>query len=519
MSLALLQFDEGKIISKSGEYFFKVYGANLHDENKISRASYKDRIKWVDDNESKILNMDMEFILKADSRFDFIAFCLAYKRFKAGKKVHLPIFLDATCSGIQHFSTILKDVELAKSVNVIPDDTDTTDRVHDIYTEMIKPTNKRIAAFVDENPSYFKLLNVNITRKLIKPTIMTVPYNVTVKGVTRQLISSFEVIPRNKLDQDILTSNTELFEQKDLNRSLINGDPVIENFGDEIAEDVIDYYGLDQDITNDNSEKEKTPTKLIDKVMFKVPSVNENENLYLTYKEVFHLAKIMHETLFNYYPALKQLFEYFVSICLAFTKLDIPILWYPPSGLKIQQRYLKTAKAKVSISVGRGKIKTVVLNKKLDKTNTRAQTQAIIPNIIHSMDSAHLILILNKIVNQNNLNNPVISIHDCFGTLPNNMISLENLVKLEFINLYSKKEFLENFNNDLINILDKNKIYYEINKLEHKVYIYLDRSNDYKNTTISLNKNKKLEPIVFWLPPKVGNLNLDRIKDSNYLIT
>jgi hypothetical protein len=60
--------------------------------------------------------------------------------------------------------------------------------------------------------------------------------------------------------------------------------------------------------------------------MFKVPSVNENENLYLTYKEVFHLAKIMHETLFNYYPALKQLFEYFISICLAFTKLDIPIL-------------------------------------------------------------------------------------------------------------------------------------------------------------------------------------------------
>jgi DNA-directed RNA polymerase len=164
---------------------------------------------------------------------------------------------------------------------------------------------------------------------------------------------------------------------------------------------------------------------------------------------------------------------------------------------KIQQRYLKTAKAKVSISIGRGKTKTVVLNKKLDKTNTRAQTQAIIPNIIHSMDSAHLILILNKIVNQNNTNNPVISIHDCFGTLPNNMISLENLVKLEFINLYSKKEFLENFNNDLINILDKNKIYYEINKLEHKVYIYLDRNNDYKNTTISLNKNKKLEPIVF----------------------
>ena len=243
LSLALLQFDVGEYISNSGLYFFKVYGANLHDENKISRASYKDRIKRVDDNESKILNMDLEFILKADSRFDLIAFCLAYKRYKEGKKVHLPIFLDATCSGIQHFSTMLKDVELAKSVNVIPD-SDSMDKVQDIYSEMIEPTNKKIALFVDENPSYYKLLNVNITRKIIKPTIMTVPYNVTVKGVTRQLISSFEVIPRNKFDQINLNSDVGLFEVKDLNQSLINGDPVIEIFYDEIAEDIVDYYSL-----------------------------------------------------------------------------------------------------------------------------------------------------------------------------------------------------------------------------------------------------------------------------------
>jgi DNA-directed RNA polymerase len=150
--------------------------------------------------------------------------------------------------------------------------------------------------------------------------------------------------------------------------------------------------------------------------------------------------------------------------------------------------------------VGRGKTKTVVLNKKLDKTDTRAQTQAIIPNIIHSMDSSHLILIINKIISKKEVNNPIISIHDCFGCLPNDMIYLENLVKLEFINLYSNKNFLENFNNDLISILDKNKICYEINKSEHKVYIYLDKSNDFNLNThqmFSLNKNKKLEPISF----------------------
>lgn len=134
------------------------------------------------------------------------------------------------------------------------------------------------------------------------------------------------------------------------------------------------------------------------------------------------------------------------------------------------------------------------------------------------MDSSHLILNLNKI-NINNSNNPVISIHDCFGCLPNNMIDLENLVKLEFINLYSKNDFLEKFNDDLLNLLYKNNIYYEINRIEHKVYVYLDKSINYNNPMITSNKFKKLEPLSFWLPPKVGKLDLEQIKESNYLIT
>lgn len=187
-------------------------------------------------------------------------------------------------------------------------------------------------------------------------------------------------------------------------------------------------------------------------------------------------------------------------------------MWYPPSGLSIEQRYLKTAKAKVSISVGKEKQKTVILKRKLDQTDTRAQTQAILPNIIHSMDASHLILILNK----NNIS-PIISIHDCFGTLPNNMIELEILVKLEFINLYSKTNFLEKFHSDLLEILEKNKICYEVNKHEHKVYIYLNNSDITLNSNKS--KKKKLEPLTFWLPPKDGDLILEQIKDSNYLIT
>lgn len=66
----------------------------------------------------------------------------------------------------------------------------------------------------------------------------------------------------------------------------------------------------------------------------------------------------------------------------------------------------------------------------INETSLQNQKQAILPNIVNSMDASHLILILNKISQPLNPISPVISIHDCFGTLPNNMI---DLVKKEFI--------------------------------------------------------------------------------------
>jgi DNA-directed RNA polymerase len=82
---------------------------------------------------------------------------------------------------------------------------------------------------------------------------------------------------------------------------------------------------------------------------------------------------------------------------------------------------LKKVKTKIAISVSRGKQKGIVLQKKKNETSNQNQKQAIIPNIIHSMDAAHLILILKEVSQPNNKISPVITIHDCFGTLPNNM--------------------------------------------------------------------------------------------------
>jgi hypothetical protein len=213
---------------------------------------------------------------------------------------------------------MLKDIELAKSVNVIkgPSNEGMNDKVRYIYSEMIEPTMKKINEFVDINPSFFKLKIVKITRKLIKPTIMTRVYNVTVRGVSNQLISNFEKFYLNNKNKNIEPIKND--------SSLTNDISTVESIENEIMNDLNEYYGIEN---VDNNIIEPQVNYFENKnVIYKVPSIIENENLILTGEEVYQLAKNMHMALFQYYPALEKLFEYFISVCLAFTKLDLPNL-------------------------------------------------------------------------------------------------------------------------------------------------------------------------------------------------
>src|SRR5258708_2225874 len=304
-----------------------------------------------------------DFIFKADYRFAFISFCLAYINYKKNKKVYLPVSLDATCSGIQHFATMLKDIELAKSVNVIPNP-EQKDKVQDIYSEMIEPTHKILKEFANDNPKYHKLGMVKLNRKLIKPSIMTRTYNVTVRGVSNQLISSFEKYTRDGIEKIKAKKILNLLNNDDslnLMEKLNQGEAVIKFLDADLEAEVNLFY---KDENSESLTENKKINKILNKTLFKVPSFDEKESLFLNGSEVFKLAQIIHESLFIKYPALKQLFEYFVSVCIVFTKLDIPIFLYPPNGLTITQRYLKKVKNKIAILFSRAKKNSYCFTKK-----------------------------------------------------------------------------------------------------------------------------------------------------------
>lgn len=142
-SLALLTLCGGERLTMVGMKNFYIYGANCYNEDNIQKKVFDERVKWVNRNLENIYSMKPEFILKAESPTLFAVFCLNMKKLRDNPQhpINIPVFLDATCSGIQHFAGMILDYDLAKEVNLLKSE---TGDVKDFYKHSAPIINKAI---------------------------------------------------------------------------------------------------------------------------------------------------------------------------------------------------------------------------------------------------------------------------------------------------------------------------------------------------------------------------------------
>jgi len=462
LSSALLDFWEGESLTDEGKVFLYIYGANNHNENNISKTSYTDRLNWVKKNYDKIINLDKDLILSANNPFIFTAFCLNMKEihFNPNAIIKTPVFLDATCNGIQHLAAIMKDVELGIQTNLI--ESTYNNKPKDIYSTLLDPINKAINKYGLNNLEHYSLSQVKLSRKEVKTSIMTKVYNVTTFGISHQLQSQFKTLFNN----DSKMNNNNLDKIKDFNNNV-----------EQIERDLLVSF-----------KTNKIKTRFI-------CQGKNGKNVILSKKDIYKIATIINDQIFVCFPSLNNIYNYFIDITNIINKLGIPLTWITPSGLIITQHYLKRKKKIISVSI-LGKTKKLVLRENDSKKDNAKQIQAIIPNIIHSLDASHL---TNLIKTAFELNfKPLITIHDCFGTLPNRMGELDFMVKKEFILIYSNSNFLNNFHKRFIQSITDNQY-----KIKDKNYIELEPN----------------ELIEIPLMPKLGELDIENIINSKYMIS
>lgn len=465
LSSALLNFAEGETITEIGKVYLYIYGANSHNENDISKCSYADRIKWVKENYDKIINLDKDLILSADSPFIFTSFCLNMKEIhkNPNAEIKTPVFLDGTCSGIQHLAALMKDLELGGDTNLLPSKRE--NKPNDIYTVLLEHINKKINQYGFQNPEFGILSLVNLTRKEIKSSIMTKVYNVTIYGISQQLQSIFKKIndSNNNNENTIKDDFDKEFHTNPINK-----------LNDKLIESI-----------KSNKSKNKF-----------ICNGHDGKKVELSKKDIYKIATIINDEIFVKFPALNKIYNYFMEVTDITSKLGISLSWITPSGLKITQEYLKTKQKIITISIF-GKSKKLVIRENESKINSVKQKQAIIPNIVHSLDASHLINLINEASNIKFY--PIITIHDCFGTLPNKMSELDYMVRKEFILIYSNGSFLKDFHNRFIQNITDNQY----------------KLNDNGNSVIIDNNNCLMLPTV----PELGELDIEDIKNSKYMIS
>lgn len=188
ISKGLLEFSEAKAILPEDLDVLKINIANLWGNDKVS---YTNRLSWFD--ETWVLDMAKDPLenfgwTEADKPWQFLAAILDYKGVIEGNPSRLPVWIDGTCNGLQHYAALLRDPSTAQEVNLMESEvpSDIYSRVAEIAKDLIDNDKRALSDHTIWTYRDFWLPKVN--RSLVKRPVMTLPYGVTFFGIKQQII-------------------------------------------------------------------------------------------------------------------------------------------------------------------------------------------------------------------------------------------------------------------------------------------------------------------------------------------
>ena len=193
---ALFLFARGKKLTKESVGWLYIHLANTGDFDKISKKSLNERIEWVEDNHDKIMAVGedykstFDYWSTADKPFQFLAACLEYKKLQDegidSYVCYMPISLDGTNSGVQHYAAALRSSDDGHMVNLVPDK-----KCQDVYQVVANEVNRRLHQDGSEDAQ--RWLDFGVGRSTVKRNVMTYGYSSIERGFGDQLIDDLMV--------------------------------------------------------------------------------------------------------------------------------------------------------------------------------------------------------------------------------------------------------------------------------------------------------------------------------------
>ena len=194
----LIQFAHPKKLgSDAGVFWFLVNGANKFG---FDAAPLVDRANWHKDKVDMILAaaenpVDNLFWAEADNPVQFLAWCFEFREFWYTPNKHefassMPVALDGSCNGLQHYSAMLRDEVGGRATNLTNNAVraDIYKAVADVAAELMRKSDNK----EDEQMRALWLAH-GLNRKLAKRSVMTTPYGVTKRSAVKYVIEDYLV--------------------------------------------------------------------------------------------------------------------------------------------------------------------------------------------------------------------------------------------------------------------------------------------------------------------------------------
>ena len=378
----MLSFAEKKKLGPRGFYWLKVHLANLAGNDKIT---FEERATFTDENMENVRAAvedpfgENRWWMSLDDPFQGLATC--YEIIRAidsgdpeNYECSLPVHMDGSCNGLQHYAALGRDSIGGKAVNLCKED-----RPQDVYSGVMEEVVRQVAAEaaldldIDETREDLskterdalksnraaKLVNGLIDRGVVKRTVMTSVYGVTYIGARKQI--------------------QEKIEEK------------LENQG-------VDVHELDHEVHAASG--------------------------YLATKTMDVMGQL--------FSGARQTMNWLTACARLIAEQGQPVAFISPIGIPVVQPY-RQSKSHTVVTL----LQTVTLADNSDDLPVHKQRQvtAFPPNYVHSLDSSHMLLTALE-MDRRGLS--FSAVHDSFWTHPCDIDEMNEALRDTFVELYEQ---------------------------------------------------------------------------------
>ncbi|KAF2083461.1 DNA/RNA polymerase [Saccharata proteae CBS 121410] len=413
LARGLLTFAKGKELGSTGLFWLKVHLANVFGYDKASlrerEAFAMEHMDDIRDSCENPLN-GRKWWLKAEDPWQCLSTCFELKNaFDSPDPTKfissLPVHQDGTCNGLQHYAALGGDTAGAMQVNLEP-----SDRPSDIYTAVAEIVKQSVAEDAAKGDPMAQALEGKISRKVVKQTVMTNVYGVTLVGAKDQVKKQLNDIMEDPKHIPGGRAAVAMYVTRKIFVALgqmFNGAHEIQKWLGVCAE------RISTAITTEQMDRigETLQTLMEDPKTSKDLENPIQEKKSRKGKKTLKAVKSVHD--------VNEQFR-------------ASVVWTTPLKMPVTQPYRVSTTKEITTVLQHLSIRQPRGNEAVDK---RKQLQAFPPNFIHSLDATHMLLSAIK-CNEIGLN--FASVHDSFWTHAADVPVMNRILRDAFVRMHSE---------------------------------------------------------------------------------